>query len=84
MMEMKTAMNSNWDIEVTRFAKSFLVIANLRCSHAFRSAAPFELLPLGHKKSAMPTFCDWWRWRELNPRPSVLRHRLYMFSLSII
>ena len=25
----------------------------------------------------------WWRWRELNPRPQALRHRLYMLISSI-
>jgi len=26
---------------------------------------------------------DWWRWRESNPRPQALRHRLYMLISSI-
>jgi len=30
----------------------------------------------GHLKSG--DLCYWWRWRESNPRPQALRHRLYM------
>jgi hypothetical protein len=26
----------------------------------------------------------WWRWRELNPRPQILRFRYYMFFLFLI
>ena len=31
----------------------------------------------------MGDLCYWWRWRELNPRPQALRHRLYMLISSI-
>lgn len=26
-------------------------------------------------------FCDWWSWRELNPRPQALFGQIYMFSV---
>ena len=29
------------------------------------------------------TYGNWWRRRELNPRPQYLDHRIYMHSLSI-
>ncbi len=29
-------------------------------------------------------FQYWWRWRELNPRPQILRFRYYMFFLFFI
>lgn len=39
----------------------------------------------GEKKQAETCFwIDWWRWRELNPRPQILRCRYYMFFLFFI
>ena len=42
-------------------------------------------LSAGNEDGAKPAAANagkggWWRWRESNPRPSVLRHRLYMRS----
>lgn len=42
-------------------------------------AAPVLALRVGMKKPGeFPGFVCWWRWRELNPRPRILRRWLYM------
>ena len=39
--------------------------------------------PIKKATRKMGDLCYWWRWRELNPRPQALRHRLYMLISSI-
>ena len=42
---------------------------------------PLDMAPSGVNRGAKITFCTfkiWWRRGELNPRPQVLRHKVYM------
>ena len=59
-----------------------LSVPTLRYGNPERGISSASLLQI-KKATTRVTFCIWWRRRELNPRPQILCHRLYMLIQSI-